>query len=84
MAIGANRPVIKKGERYRQEHVQASNFDKAMKNDSYGFRCLHMSVSESIDLCRVAIINKHKTGGSIGVRTREDTATAGEDFIAIN
>ena len=59
-------------------------FDKSMKNDSYGFRCLHMSVSESIDKARVIIANKHKTGGTIGVRTRDDTATAGDDFIAIN
>jgi hypothetical protein len=53
VALGAPRPIIKKGEKYRQDHVLAANFDKAMKNDSYGFKCLHMSVSESIDKARV-------------------------------
>lgn len=55
-----------------------------MKNDSYGFKCLHMSVSESIGKARVTIVNKHKTGGTIGVRTRDDTAQAKDDYIAID
>jgi len=55
-----------------------------MKHDSYGFRCLHMSVSESIDKARIVILNKNKTGGSIGVRTRDDTAVKEEDYIAID
>jgi hypothetical protein len=29
-------------------------------------------------------VNKHKTAGSVGVRTRDDTATAGDDYNAIN
>jgi len=28
VAIGSTRPVIKKGEKYRQEHVMATMFDK--------------------------------------------------------
>lgn len=84
VAIGATRPVIKKGQQYRKEHVQASSFDQNMKNDNFGFKCLHMSVSESIDKCRIQVINKHKTEGEVGVRTRDDTATANDDFIPIN
>lgn len=62
----------------------ATVFDKGMKHDSYGFRCLHMSVSESIDKCRIVILNKNKTGGIIGVRTRDDTAVKDEDYISID
>jgi len=43
-----------------------------------------MSVSESIDKARIVILNKNKTGGSIGVRTRDDTAVKEEDYIAID
>jgi len=43
-----------------------------------------MSVSESIDKARIVILNKNKTGGIIGVRTRDDTAVKDEDYIAID
>lgn len=84
VAIGAARPVIKKGQKYRKDHTMASSFDKAMRNDSFGFACLHMSVSESIGAARVRIENKHRTETKVGVRTRDDTATKDDDFIAID
>jgi len=62
----------------------SEHFDNSKKHDSYGFRCLHMSVSESIDKCRITVINKNKSGGSIGVRTRDDTAVKEDDYIAID
>jgi hypothetical protein len=85
VAIGQTKPIIKKGQKYRSEHALASDYDKAVKHPDYGFTCLHMSVSESIGDAKVSIINKNKAhSGTIGVRTRDDTATAGDDFIAID
>lgn len=62
----------------------ASEYDKAVKHPDYGFTCLHMSVSESIVHAKVTIMNKNKTAGRIGVRTVDDTATAGEDFVKLD
>jgi len=63
----------------------ASDYDKAVKHPDYGFTCLHMSVSESIGNAVVTIVNKNKNhASSIGVRTRDDTATAGDDFIQLD
>jgi len=84
VAVGRTKPIIKKGQKYRQEHNMASDFDKAVKHPDYGFTCLHMSVSESIVHAKVTITNKNKTVGRIGVRTVDDTATAGEDFTKLD
>ena len=63
----------------------ASDYDKAVKHPDYGFTCLHMSVSESIGAVGVTILNKNKNhAGAIGVRTRDDTATAGDDFVKVD
>ena len=63
----------------------ASDYDKAVKHPDYGFTCLHMSVSESIGNAVVTIVNKNKNhASSIGVRTKDDTATAGDDFIQLD
>lgn len=62
----------------------ASDYDKAVKHPDYGFTCLHMSVSESIGGAKVTIVNKNKHAGSIGVRTKDDTATAGDDFVKVD
>ena len=84
VAIGKSKPIIKKGEKYRQEHNLASDYDKAVKHPDYGFTCLHMSVSESIGNAKVTIINKNKHAGSIGVRTKDDTAVAGDDYHKVD
>ena len=50
-----------------------------------GFKCLHYSVSEAIGTLSVQVIKKQKGQDLIiGVRTRNGTAVAGEDFTAID
>jgi len=83
-AIGAHRPIIQKGGKYRKEHTLASSFEKSQKNDSFGFRCLHLSVSEANDYASVTIINKFEIPARVGIRTVSDTATSPEDFEAID
>lgn len=41
------RPAIAKGEVIKQEHAHAENIDEKLKNDYFGFNCLHYSVSEA-------------------------------------
>lgn len=39
---------IEKHEKFILQHAKASNIDDDLKNDKFGFVCLHYSVSESI------------------------------------
>ena len=41
------RPVIAKYEKMKLEHAHADQLDEHVKNESFGFQCLHYSVSES-------------------------------------
>lgn len=84
VAIAGSRPVIKKGQRYRKDHLMASSFDKGLKNEMYGFKCLWLSVSEACETAKVTILNKNRTAGQVGIRTRPDTATSPEDYVHID
>lgn len=41
------RPVIAKYEKMKLEHAHADQIDEHLKNEDFGFQCLHYSVSES-------------------------------------
>jgi len=83
-AMGASRPIIQKGGKYRKEHLLASAFEKGQKNDSFGFRCLHLSVSEANEYAKINVVNKYGVNARVGIRTRPDTATAPEDYEHID
>lgn len=54
------RPVIAKYEKMKLEHAHADQLKEADKNDSFGFQCLHYSVSESSGKLTIVVINKKK------------------------
>jgi hypothetical protein len=80
--MGGPRPVMKKDETYRKEHLMASSFEKNQRNIQYGFRCLFMSVSEACEELKVIVFNKSKKAGEVGCRTLDDTASAPKDYGA--
>lgn len=45
--VGGARPLVKKDQTYRKEHLMATSFEKSQRNPKFGFRCLFMSVSEA-------------------------------------
>lgn len=83
-AVHQARPAIRKGEKYRKEHVLAINYDKSQRNMQWGFKCLHLSVSEANHEAIVVIENKQGTNGKIRIKTRDDTATAPDDYEHID
>ena len=62
----------------------ADNYDKDQRNTQWGFKCLHLSVSEANAIAAITIENKQGAAGKITVRTRDDTATAPEDYKEFN
>lgn len=62
-AVAQSRPAIKKGEKYRKEHVMAANYDKSQRNLQWGFKCTHLSVSEANHVATVTIENKQGIAG---------------------
>jgi hypothetical protein len=73
-------PKIAKGQIYKFEHQSAANLAEESKNARFGFKCLHYSVSESSKFLEVAVLNKTGAAGAVRVKTRDDTATGGEDY----
>lgn len=57
--IGGVKPIIQRGSKYRKDNALANSYEKSQKNDSFGFRCLKMSVSEASDYASVTIQNKY-------------------------
>jgi len=55
-----------------------------MKNDKFGFNCLHYSVSEASGNLQIMILNKKKVAGSVRVLTIDAEAKAGEDYNAVD
>lgn len=61
--FSGKRPPVAKGEIIKQEHVQAAHIDDAEKNEHFGFRCLHYSVSEASGSIRIHVLNKSGRAG---------------------
>jgi solute carrier family 8 (sodium/calcium exchanger) len=53
-------------------------------NDDYGFNTLKYAIKEDKGPLMVKILNKKKTAGKVGIRTKEGTATEGLDYEKIN
>lgn len=63
------RPVIAKGEVIKQEHLHADKIADKDKNENFGFKCLHYSVSEASGHIQIHVINKKLTAGTVRVCT---------------
>lgn len=44
----AKSAIMAKGQIFRQENAQAMNLADSDRNDDFGFKCLHYSVSEAV------------------------------------
>lgn len=75
------RPVIAKYEKMKLEHAHADQLDENVKNDNFGFSCLHYSVSESSGKLTIVIVNKKKTAGSVRACTIDGDAKANDDYV---
>lgn len=62
MFSGKRAPVAKY-EIIKQEHVQAAHIDESEKNEHFGFRCLHYSVSEASGNIKIHVLNKSLRAG---------------------
>lgn len=71
------------------EHALADNIAEGEKNQSFGFNCLHYSVSEASGSLSIMVINKLKTACKVRVRTidaeaKAKTATHLGDYVALD
>lgn len=55
-----------------------------MKNENFGFSCLHYSVSEGIGKVDIEILNKKRIHADVLVKTYDGDAVAGDDYMAFN
>jgi hypothetical protein len=82
--LKGKRPLIAKGEIIKQEHQLASHIDDKHKNELFGFKCLHYSVSEAAGSLRIFVLNKKATAGSVRVLTIDAEAIAGDDYEKVD
>mmetsp|Transcript_41150 Transcript_41150/g.55906 ORF Transcript_41150/g.55906 Transcript_41150/m.55906 type:complete len:246 (+) Transcript_41150:1174-1911(+) len=83
-SLNGSRPAITKHQIFRAENSLASKMEDSIKNQRWGFFCLHYSVSEAAKYISIKILNKTQKPGKIGVRTVNGDAIAGEDYEAID
>ena len=84
VAIGAKKEAVAKGQILRRENKSASHLKDSQKNPSFGFSCLHYSVSEAAGALKIKILNKTEKAGTVQVRTKDGEAIADDDYIAID
>lgn len=82
--MAGRRQVVKKGEIFKSENVMASKIDDKLKNENFGFKCLHYSVSEASQFIEITILNKTRERCSVGVRTLDGEAIDTQDYHAID
>ena len=82
--LAGKKKVLSKGEVFRSENLLASKLDSALKNEFFGFQCLHYSVSEASGFLRIKIHNKKKKASKVGVRTVDGDAKEKVDYDAID
>ena len=79
---------LQKNQKYFKEEKMAKDAaDKQAKkyNLLVGFKCLHYSVSEAIGTLQIQVIKKIEGEPiTVGVRTKNGTAVAGEDFTSVD
>lgn len=60
----------------------ADAIDDHLKNEDFGFQCLHYSVSESSGQLTIQVINKKRANCAVRAATIDGDAKAGEDYDA--
>jgi len=83
-AFSGKRPAIAKGEVMKMEHEHADFIDEKLKNDEFGFNCLHYSVSEGSGTIKIMVMNKRGVACTVRVCTQDAEAKAGEDYEKID
>lgn len=78
--MSGKRPVIAKYEKMKLEHAHASNLDENVRNEAFGFQCLHYSVSESSGKLTISVANKKGTACKVRVRTIDGDAKGNKDY----
>jgi len=58
--------------------------DEKQKNEFFGFKCLHYSVSEASGSLRIYVDNKKGAAGSVRVLTIDQEAIAGNDYEKVD
>lgn len=76
--------TIGKFEIIKLEHESADHIDDKLKNDKYGFKCLHYSVSEASGHLTIIVLNKTGQPGRVRVKTIDAEAKAGDDFEEVD
>ena len=84
VAIGAKKEAVAKGQILRRENKSAALLKDAQKNPSFGFSCLHYSVSEAAGALKIKILNKTEKAGTVQVRTKDGDAIAEDDYMPID
>jgi RecB family endonuclease NucS len=78
--MAGKKPVVAKGEIFKQEHAHAEHIEENLKNEKFGFKCLHYSVSEASGSLDIIILNKSGKASSVYVKTIEADSKAGKDY----
>ena len=84
VAINGHKEAIEKGAVIRTQNKSAEELSGNDRNYRFGFSCLHYSVSEGAGVLKVKILNKKKKECSVIVKSRDDTATGGEDYVPVD
>jgi len=84
MMTGRKQKIIAKGEILKLEHAHAENLDEKEKNETFGFTCLHYSVSEASGTIKIVVINKKNQAGQVRVTTIDGDAIAGDDYEKVD
>lgn len=84
VAVNYKKEAIAKYQVVRRENKSAAALQDHDKNATFGFSCLHYSVSEAAGALKIKILNKTKQAGVVHVRTVDGDAKAGDDYTAID
>jgi len=77
---GQRPATIAKYEKMKLEHAHADKLDENVKNEFFGFICLHYSVSESSGHLTISVVNKKRGAARVRVATVDGDAKAGDDY----
>ena len=80
VAVNYKKEAIAKYQVVRRENKSAAALQDHDKNATFGFSCLHYSVSEAAGALKIKILNKTKQSGTVHVRTVEGDAKPGDDY----
>ena len=78
--MSGKRQEVAKGQILKLEHAHAEHLDETLKNDYFGFSCLHYSVSEASGHIRIIILNKRGIACQVRATTIDAEALAGDDY----